>query len=186
MTPKEKDAEHSRKYRENNVEKLREYRRRRYLLNGEKMRAERNTDENRRKRRERYWRDPERWRKIALEDGKKNPERRRATANAWYGRTPALQMLRHARARARRLGLPIDIKVEDLVVPATCPVLGIPMEIGVGSSHDGSPTIDRLIPSLGYVMGNVRVISYRANRIKNDATLDELRALVAYLEREIG
>jgi hypothetical protein len=39
---------------------------------------------------------------------------------------------------------------------------------------------------LGYIKGNVRVISYRANAIKRDASLDEMRLLVAYLERELG
>lgn len=51
---------------------------------------------------------------------------------------------------------------------------------------NNSPSLDRMIPALGYVASNVRVISYRANAIKRDATLDELRALVAYVERESG
>lgn len=48
--------------------------------------------------------------------------------------------------------------------------------------HDGSPTIDRIINDLGYVKGNVIVISWRANRIKSDATLAELKAIVAFYE----
>ena len=55
-----------------------------------------------------------------------------------------------------------------------CPVLGIPLVIGEGACSDNSPSIDRIIPELGYVKGNIKVISRRANRIKNDATPDEL------------
>jgi hypothetical protein len=39
-----------------------------------------------------------------------------------------------------------------------------------------------MVPSLGYVPGNIRVISMRANRIKTDATADELRAVLRYME----
>jgi hypothetical protein len=35
---------------------------------------------------------------------------------------------------------------------------------------------------LGYVRGNVTIISNRANRIKNDASLDEVRKVVSWLE----
>ena len=45
-----------------------------------------------------------------------------------------------------------------------------------------SPTIDKLIPSLGYTKGNVWVISRRANMIKSDATLEELELLVGNLK----
>lgn len=61
-------------------------------------------------------------------------------------------------------------------VPETCPVLRIPLEVnssdGRGPS-DNSPTIDRIIPAEGYVAGNIRWISNRANRFKNDATPEE-------------
>lgn len=42
--------------------------------------------------------------------------------------------------------------------------------------------MDRVIPELGYVKGNVEIISYRANRLKNDATYHELRAISLWLE----
>lgn len=51
-----------------------------------------------------------------------------------------------------------------------------------GSRRDRKPSLDRVVPSLGYVKGNVRVISFRANRIKSDATADELRAVLSYTE----
>lgn len=89
----------------------------------------------------------------------------------------------HARARAKKLELPFTITIDDIVIPNFCPILGIELKKGEGKSHDNSPSLDRIIPSLGYVPGNIQVISYRANRIKNDATLDELRKLVAHLEQ---
>lgn len=93
-------------------------------------------------------------------------------------------MLRSAKARAKRDGLPFSLSKGDVPIPAVCPVLGMPLSPGRAIKHDGSPTIDKLVPALGYVPGNVRVISWRANRIKCDASLSELKALVAYLEKE--
>lgn len=76
----------------------------------------------------------------------------------------------------------IDIKAEHIVIPDRCPLLGIPLQQAGGFREAGSPSLDRIRPELGYVPGNVWAISYRANQIKNDATLAELRAIVAGLE----
>ena len=45
---------------------------------------------------------------------------------------------------------------------------------------DNSPTIDRIVPELGYVKGNVVVVSAKANRIKNDATITEILSVYNY------
>jgi hypothetical protein len=87
-----------------------------------------------------------------------------------------------AKARAKELGLPFTITVDDLTVPKTCPVLGIPLFHGDGKWLPNSPTVDRRVPSLGYVKGNARVISWRANDLKKDGTLEEFRKIVTYLE----
>lgn len=88
----------------------------------------------------------------------------------------------HARRRAREKGLVFALSLADIVVPERCPIFGSPLEVGNGKRSENSPTLDRIEPSLGYVPGNVWVISWRANRIKNDSTLDELRQIVAALE----
>lgn len=95
-------------------------------------------------------------------------------------KTPAYTMFYDARKRAASFNLPFDIEPSDIVVPSTCPVLGIP--IAPGGARDNTPSLDRIRPERGYVKGNVRVISFRANRIKSDATAEELRAVLAYVE----
>lgn len=72
-------------------------------------------------------------------------------------------------------------------MPAVCPVLGIPIFQleGRRGFNPNSPSVDRLVPSRGYVRANVRVISNRANMIKRDATAAELEAILAYMHREI-
>lgn len=70
----------------------------------------------------------------------------------------------------------------DVTIPELCPVLGIPMKInkGCSTSRDSSPSIDRFVPALGYVLGNVCVISLKANRIKNNGTPEELMAVALW------
>ena len=45
--------------------------------------------------------------------------------------------------------------------------------------------MDKIIPSLGYVKGNVQIISNRANFMKNDATIENIQALLAYMQKNI-
>jgi hypothetical protein len=79
--------------------------------------------------------------------------------------------------------IPFDFVVEDLApFPLICPVLGITIDYfkkGSGGSNH-SPSIDRLVPEDGYVRGNVRIISQKANRLKQDATVDEQIQILSY------
>ena len=94
--------------------------------------------------------------------------------------TAPYTMFYDARKRAAALDLPFLIEPEHIVIPERCPVLGFLLT--TKGQRDTRPSLDRIIPSLGYVPSNVRVISFRANRIKSDATPDELRAVLAYSE----
>ena len=89
-----------------------------------------------------------------------------------------------AKQRAKRMGLEFTIALEDIVVPTHCPALGIEMSRGTMDERSTSPSLDRIDNSKGYVQGNIHVISQRANRMKNDATLTELKSLVTYLETQ--
>ena len=95
-------------------------------------------------------------------------------------------ILSRLRRRAAVAGVPFDLVAADIVVPERCPVLGIPIRIDGVGQRDDSPSVDRLKPALGYVRGNVRVISMKANRIKNDATVEELQLVLQDLRRIHG
>lgn len=96
-------------------------------------------------------------------------------------RNPERELLQSARQRAKRAGLPFDLTIDDINIPAVCPVLGTPLVKGEGYMSGASPSLDKIVPSRGYVRGNVSVISMRANRLKSDATADELARLWAYV-----
>jgi hypothetical protein len=102
---------------------------------------------------------------------------KRRTKPYWPKRTCS-----ELKRRAQKLNVPFDLEPADLVLPDVCPIFGKPLYYGAGRDYDWSPSVDRIIPSLGYIKTNVHVISARANRIKNDSTLEELKLLVYYLE----
>lgn len=83
-------------------------------------------------------------------------------------------MWKAAKYRAKVKNIPFSITVEDIgPVPEKCPILGIELKSGTKGSMD-SPSLDRRIPSLGYVRGNIWVISSLANSIKGSKTIEEL------------
>lgn len=88
-------------------------------------------------------------------------------------------MLSNAKARAADQGVPFDLTIDDITVPAVCPALGIDIYVGQ-TTGPHSPTLDKIKPELGYVAGNVVVVSHLANRIKSNATPAQLRAVADY------
>jgi hypothetical protein len=93
-----------------------------------------------------------------------------------------------ARSRAKVKGIPFSIKLTDIpAIPIICPVLGIPLTHNLGHKGHvpGSPSLDRKIPTKGYIPGNIQIISQRANQIKNDATIEEIEKVFKYMQRII-
>lgn len=94
-----------------------------------------------------------------------------------------LRLLFHAaKFRAKQKGLSFDIVQDDLIANAVCPVLGIPLRYNGQARSDDSASLDRRDNSKGYEKGNVDIISFRANALKSNATVDEIRRLLAYME----
>ena len=108
---------------------------------------------------------------------KRDRELKRRYDRARRKASPAKNLYYGAMGRAKKFGLPFDLVESQIVVPETCPVLGIPLTRGIGKQTDNSPTIDRIIPALGYVKKNIIVVSMRANRIKSNAVPDDIVAV---------
>jgi hypothetical protein len=91
-------------------------------------------------------------------------------------------MIQNARVRARAAGVPFTIVASDVIIPTNCPILGIPLfqALGRKGGADNSPSLDRVEPERGYVPGNILVISNRANRLKSDASIEELRSIASF------
>jgi len=101
-------------------------------------------------------------------------QRRAKISKEWNKKNNNSVLCTRAKKRAKQLNLPFNIEKEDIVIPENCPVLGIKLEYSDNGVSDNSPSIDRIIPELGYVKGNIVIISHKANRIKNNASFDEI------------
>jgi hypothetical protein len=120
--------------------------------------------------------------------------RRRAREAQWRAASPHRYLLARARTSARLRGLEFDLGPADLPdpLPTVCPVLGCMLRYDFterpGSRRQAHPcaaSLDRLDSRRGYVRGNVAVISWRANVLKQDATLEELELLIRWM-RQLG
>lgn len=102
-----------------------------------------------------------------------------ATGDTTYCRQ---RLLKAAFYRARKKGVPFSITLDDVQIPERCPVLGMLLNphVTVSGGQDDSPSIDRIIPALGYVPGNILVISKRANTVKGDATVREMEQVLEF------
>lgn len=114
--------------------------------------------------------------------------KRTSTENTrrWRSENPGRYLWLQARYRAKKRNVYFEITPKDVVVPDYCPVMGIRMVMGNGKKSGptpNSPTLDRIDPSKGYTPENVWVISWRANILKGDATIEELEALLVHMRR---
>lgn len=104
----------------------------------------------------------------------KDKEINKLYAKKYYRDNPEKNLFYNAKQRAKKLNLPFNIEVKDIIIPDFCPLLEIPLKIGDGNIKDNSPSLDRIIPDKGYIKGNIIVISSKANVVKNNLTKDSL------------
>jgi hypothetical protein len=94
--------------------------------------------------------------------------------------TKEYRMWKSAQERALKKGLEFSIQLEDIKIPSVCPLLNQKLIVG---DKDYTPSLDRIDSKKGYTPDNIWVISHRANQIKNDATLDELKLITENLQK---
>lgn len=107
------------------------------------------------------------------------PSMRRGGAS--FTHTKQSLLLADVRRRARNAGEPCDLTIDDLIAPEFCPALGIRLDWEAGVRADNLPSVDKIDPAGGYMRGNVAIISFRANRLKNNATLAEVEGIARYM-----
>lgn len=120
---------------------------------------------------ERRLKDPEHYKKIDKRKYEKSKEKRISYEQKKRRENPENYMFIQVKSRAKRLGIPFELDVGDIIIPEVCPILGIPLFIGDNKLCANSPSLDRVDNSLGYIKGNVCVISFKANRYKSDLSI---------------
>ena len=103
-------------------------------------------------------------------------------------RYSAIQMRASASKRAKKFNLPFEIDLEYILdhCKDECPILGVNLKYGGGDKSNHSASLDRIVPYLGYVKGNVMVISNLANTMKSNATKEDLLEFAQYMLKKHG
>lgn len=101
----------------------------------------------------------------------------------------AQRLLWEAKSRARREKVRFDLSIQDVLphLAGYCPVFGtrfVTRADGRRRADPAAPSLDQLAPRQGYTRENVRVISWRANALKNNASVEEIAALLKWMRRE--
>jgi hypothetical protein len=107
----------------------------------------------------------------------------------YHAENPEYSMYGSAQARAKAKGISFELTREDIkaVYHEVCPIFGTPLRRNLrGNANPDSPTLDRIDPARGYIPGNIQVISNRANRMKSDATPEELLQFAAWIQVTYG
>lgn len=100
---------------------------------------------------------------------------------------PEAHILSRAKQAAKKAGVAFNLDKSDIVIPTHCPILKIPIYRNIGGKgmSPNSISIDRIIPELGYVKGNIQIISQRANVMKNDASVEELELFANWVLNQL-
>lgn len=87
-------------------------------------------------------------------------------------------ILRHAKLRSQWRDIEFNITEEDIVTPEYCPILGVKL---TKDDRRYGYSLDRIDPKLGYVRGNVWVVSQLANAMKWDSSHEERLAFANWV-----
>jgi hypothetical protein len=124
-------------------------------------------------------------RPAAVSYARRNPEEKTHRHRDYKRDNPEHYLLWQAKHRAKRNGLVFELVPGDIQIPPTCPVLKIPIYPGKRNSPN-SPSLDRRDNDEGYTKANTQVISYRANVLKRDATVTELKLFADWIVGTYG
>lgn len=140
-------------------------------------------------------------RNLAIANGEQFQKRGRPRVDKWQGpKRPVgarklnrseeewwiIRTLDAAKARAKKFNREFSITKEDFKIPPThCPVLGFKLDYSLGKGkktfQDNSPSIDRVDSSKDYIKSNVKIISWKANKIKRNFNIEELTLILKYM-----
>lgn len=113
-------------------------------------------------------------------------EREKFLNREYYSKYLEKNMWKRARDRAKRDKIEFNIEVVDITIPKYCPLLDIELKQTSNKAGDCSPSLDRINSELGYIKGNIRVISRMANIMKAHATIKQLtlfsKTILVYLD----
>jgi hypothetical protein len=127
-----------------------------------------------------------------IEYRKKNKEKRKQQNDSFYKTKRSVRFTENpryylwyiAKVRAKQKKTEFSIYESDIVIPKICPIIGMKLVKGNGYLPNAM-SLDRVDNTKGYVKGNVRVISRKANILKSNMDIQTLEKIIKYIKNEI-
>lgn len=130
------------------------------------------------------------WTNSGLTRTQKYYRRNKHVTQAYYRKRKYENLKRYlleaAKNRAKKKSIEFSIQEEDIHIPKFCPILGLELTPSDGVATDFSPSLDRIDNTVGYVKNNIQVISNKANRLKGDATFEDIEKLYLWMKGFYG
>jgi len=111
------------------------------------------------------------------------------SVRGWYSKNKTdiewrkQRLFKCLKSRSVSKGIPFNLEYSDIIWPSHCPIFNSVLEYDtMNKPKNNSASFDKVIPELGYVKGNVRIISYRANWLKQDSTIEQLEKIIRYMK----
>lgn len=101
----------------------------------------------------------------------------------WRAKNPEKTIHSRTKTRAAKAGVLFALTFDDITIPEKCPACGVVMEVGRLHGIKNSPSLDRIVPELGYIAENCVVVCFECNRLKNDCTPERLYRVADYFYR---
>ncbi len=133
------------------------------------------------KQKERHLKYPEHVKYLSKKNYEKNKHRLLEQKRIWKSENVAEVLLNSAKNRALKYNLEFNLQLSDIVLSEFCPILGIKLQKNFGRAKDSSYSLDRIDNARGYIKGNVIVISWKANRLKSDGTIEEIEKVLKWM-----
>ena len=118
------------------------------------------------------------------ETNKLFPEKRRKVVERFEMKQgKSKRILAQTKYRAKKINCDFNLEVSDIIIPDRCPVLDIELVINKKKPKYNSISVDRIEPKLGYTKGNIQIMSYQANAMKQNATPEELLKFAEWVQK---
>jgi len=92
------------------------------------------------------------------------------------------------KASAKKRNIEFNLELHELWYidwPISCPIFGMPLKFNRNGVQDDSFSFDRIDSSKGYSIDNLVIISWKANRLKSNASLEELNTINSFIKTYI-
>ena len=99
--------------------------------------------------------------------------------NDWKNVTLTKKIFNRIKARAKLRNIEFNLELNDLIIPEKCPVFNREF---IYNDPDWTYSVDRIDPLKGYVKTNIQIISNKANRLKNNATIEDIEKLLLWMK----